>query len=101
MEFKPAKSMSIVLRKGHIQDQFRFRIGEDLIPTVSERPIKSLGKLFRAELNDPESVKEMLGQAEAWMRAFNRSGLPGSHSNSGATSMVCSQDFLDHCSCTV
>lgn len=77
MEFKPAKSRIIVLRKGRVHDQFHFRIGEDLIPTVSERPIKSLGKWFRVELNDRESVKEMLGQAEAWMRAVDRSGLPG------------------------
>lgn len=77
MEFKPSKSRSLVLKKGRVQDRFRFKVGEELIPTVSERPIKSLGKWYRAELNDRESVKEMLGQAKAWLRALDRSGLPG------------------------
>ena len=31
---------------------------------VQEKPVKSLGKWYRADLNDRESVKEMLIQAE-------------------------------------
>lgn len=51
MESKPLKSRSLVLRKGRVQDLFCFRIGEELIPTISKRPVKSLGKWYRALLN--------------------------------------------------
>ncbi|KAK0140505.1 hypothetical protein N1851_022523 [Merluccius polli] len=51
MEFKPAKSRSLVLRRGRVQDQFRFKIREDNIPTVQEKPVKSLGKWY---INDKE-----------------------------------------------
>lgn len=44
MEFKPEKSRNLVLRKGRIQDRFRFRIKDTIIPAVRERPVKSLGK---------------------------------------------------------
>ncbi|KAK0156549.1 Integrin beta-5 [Merluccius polli] len=60
MEFKPAKSRSLVLRRGCVQDRFCFKIKEDIIPTVQEKPVKSLGKWYRADINDKERVKEML-----------------------------------------
>lgn len=50
MEFKPSKSRSPVLIKGHIQDRICLKIGEELIPIVSKRPIKSL-RNYRAQLN--------------------------------------------------
>lgn len=52
MESQPSKSRSVVMRKGRVQDLFCFRISEELIPTVSKRPVKSLGKWYRAELNN-------------------------------------------------
>ncbi|KAK0141179.1 hypothetical protein N1851_021821 [Merluccius polli] len=55
MEFKPAKSRSLVLRSGRVQDRFFFKIREDIIPTVQE---KSLRKWYKADLNDKQSVKE-------------------------------------------
>lgn len=48
MEFKPSKSRNLVLKQGH----FQFKIGKDVIPTVTEKPIKSLGRWYRAKLND-------------------------------------------------
>ncbi|KAK0154156.1 hypothetical protein N1851_003780 [Merluccius polli] len=63
MEFKPAKSRSLVLRRGRFQDRFRFKIREDIIPTVQEKPVK-------------QSVKEMLIQAETWMTSLEKNGLP-------------------------
>ncbi|KAK0136941.1 hypothetical protein N1851_026874 [Merluccius polli] len=53
------------------------KIREDIIPTVQEKLVKSLGKWYRADLNDKESVKEMLIQAETWMTSLEKSGLPG------------------------
>ncbi|KAK0138093.1 hypothetical protein N1851_025635 [Merluccius polli] len=54
MDFKPAKSRSLVLRRGCVQDQFRFKIREDIILTVQEKPVKILGKWYMADLNDKE-----------------------------------------------
>ncbi|KAJ7998422.1 hypothetical protein DPEC_G00204770 [Dallia pectoralis] len=83
MEFKPAKSRSLVLKQGRVQDRFRFKIGEDSLPTVTEKPVKSLGKCYRADLTDKASVKEMLNQAEEWLNTLERSGLPGNNNQAG------------------
>ncbi len=37
MAFKPAKSRSLVLRKGRVEDKYRFHLDGALIPSVSER----------------------------------------------------------------
>merc|ERR1711894_714959 len=77
MRFKPAKSRSLVLQKGKVQERSRFKVGGQVIPTVSEQPVKSLGKWFTADLNDRESVREMTSAAVTWMEAIEKSGLPG------------------------
>lgn len=46
MRFKPAKSRSIVLRKGKVEDKFQFYISGTAIPTITEKPVESLGKVF-------------------------------------------------------
>ncbi|RXN21510.1 hypothetical protein ROHU_024089 [Labeo rohita] len=65
------------IQQGHIQDQFRFRIKDNIIPKIQERPVKSLGKWYRADLNDKQSVREMIIQADTWMTSLEKSGLPG------------------------
>lgn len=77
MKFKPTKSRSLVLKKGKVENKYRFRIGADTIPTLTDNPVKSLGKWFRACLNDKEAVSDMLQQTTVWMKATDRSGLPG------------------------
>lgn len=39
MSFKPPKSRSLVLKKGKMMDKFRFRLGEDLILSVTEKTV--------------------------------------------------------------
>ncbi|KAK0136845.1 hypothetical protein N1851_026974 [Merluccius polli] len=94
MEFKSAKSKSLVLRRGRVQDWFCFKIREDIIPTVKEKPVKSLGKWYRVDLNDKESVKEMLIQAETWMTSLEKSGLPGKYKAWGYQQWGASQTAL-------
>ena len=79
MKFKPAKSRSLVLKKGKVQNRFRFKLGEEVIPTISEKPVKSLGKWFRDTLNDRDSVKEMKEKAREWTETIDKSGLPGKY----------------------
>ncbi len=77
MSFKPAKSRSLVLKKGKVTDRFRFRLGEHQIPSVTERPVKSLGKVFNCRLNDRDSIKATGADLEGWLRTVDKSGLPG------------------------
>ncbi|KAK0136923.1 hypothetical protein N1851_026893 [Merluccius polli] len=58
MEFKPAKSRNLLLRRGRVQDRFCFKIREDSIPTVQEKLVKSLGKWYRVDLNDKECEED-------------------------------------------
>lgn len=77
MSFKPAKSRSLVLKKGKVTDRFRFRLGDHQIPSVTERPVKSLGKVFNYSLNDRDSNKATGADLEGWLRTVDKSGLPG------------------------
>ena len=77
MNFKPAKSRSLVLRKGKVQDHVRFKIGGAVIPTVTEKPVKSLGKWFTSALNDHQSIREVVATVEEWMKSIDKCGLPG------------------------
>lgn len=79
MELKPSKSRSLVLKQGHVQDRFCFKISEDTIPTVTEKTVKSLGRWYRGDLTDKASVKEMINLAEEWLKALEKSGLPGKY----------------------
>ena len=56
--FKPAKSRSLVLKKGKFMEKVRFTVAEETIPTLSEKPIKSLGKTFNSSLKDTTAKTE-------------------------------------------
>ena len=77
MKFKPTKSRSLVLKKGKVENKYRFKVEDQTIPTVTEKTVKSLGKMFVHNLNDIEAVKETRKQVTNWMEAIDRSGLPG------------------------
>ncbi|KAK0137644.1 hypothetical protein N1851_026134 [Merluccius polli] len=68
------KLLRVAWRKNFLTDDQR---GHH--PTVQEKPVKSLGKWYRANLNEKASVKEMLIQAETWMTSLEKSGLPGKY----------------------
>ena len=77
MYFKPAKSRSLVLKKGKVMEKVRFTVAGETIPTLSEKPIKSLGKTFNSSLKDT-AVKQMtIKDLEEWLTKIDKSGLPG------------------------
>lgn len=43
---KPAKSRSLFLKKSKVIDKFHFMLEDTPIPTINEKPVKSLRKLF-------------------------------------------------------
>lgn len=77
MSFKPSKSRSMVLKKGKVDDKFRFNIAGTPIPSITEKPVKSLGKMFDSTLRDTTSIKSTCAEWDSWLKAVERSGLPG------------------------
>ena len=77
MKFKPSKSRSLVLAKGKVCNKSRFKINNEWIPTLSEKPIKCLGKWYRATLDDKVSIAETQTQLLTWLQKVEKCGLPG------------------------
>uniref|UniRef100_A0A3P9H1W7 Reverse transcriptase domain-containing protein n=1 Tax=Oryzias latipes TaxID=8090 RepID=A0A3P9H1W7_ORYLA len=76
MKIKPSKSRSISIVKGKLSDH-RFHIGEEPIPTVSEKPVKSLGRWYDASLKDKEQVEQLRKDIAGGLENINRTLLPG------------------------
>lgn len=72
---KPAKSRSLVLKKGKVEDKFRFHTAG--IPTISEKPVKRLGKVFDSSLRDKRSIHATCTELECWLKSTDNSGLQG------------------------
>ena len=51
MEFKPKKSRSLSVRKGKVKELY-FVVAGDIIPTLNEQPVKSLGRWYAQPLTD-------------------------------------------------
>ena len=59
MKFKPQKFRSFSFRKGKVNPNINFMVGGQRIPSVSEEPVKSLGRLFDKPLKDINQTKEI------------------------------------------
>lgn len=57
MKFKSAKSRSMVLRKGKVEDKFHFNTTGIAIPTITEKSVKGLRKVFDSSLRDTTSIQ--------------------------------------------
>ncbi|XP_030281784.1 uncharacterized protein LOC115586678 [Sparus aurata] len=75
MRFKPEKSRSLVLKKGKVINRFYFSLGGTCIPSVTEKPVKSLGKTFDCSLKDAASIKATNEQLESWLTIVDKSRL--------------------------
>uniref|UniRef100_A0A8W8L8P9 Reverse transcriptase domain-containing protein n=1 Tax=Magallana gigas TaxID=29159 RepID=A0A8W8L8P9_MAGGI len=51
MKIKPSKSKSLVPKKGRVTN-YDFQLGQEIIPSVSEKPVKCPGKYFDNTLRD-------------------------------------------------
>ncbi len=76
MKFKPRKSRSLLLERGKVSDH-HFKLGEDTIPTLSEQPVKSLGRLYTEDLKDTKRVNELNEDLDSWLDKIEKCGLPG------------------------
>lgn len=78
MKIKPSKSRSLVLKKGRVTN-YDFQLGQEIIPSVSEKPVKCLGKYFDDTLRDTKNTTNTVEQLQQWMEAIDKSGLPGKY----------------------
>lgn len=96
MSFNPSKSRSLVLQKGKVVDKFCFTISETTNPTLTEQPVKNLGKLFDFRLWDWRvlwtAIHKTHGDLEAWFIRVYKSGL-------GYTSMPSCPGWYGPCYC--
>ena len=76
MKIKPSKSRSISIVKGQLKD-VRFCIGDDPIPTVSEQPIKSLGRWYNKSLRDKDQVQQVRQDIADGLENIDKTLLPG------------------------
>ncbi|RXN33229.1 reverse transcriptase [Labeo rohita] len=77
MDLKPAKSRSLVLIKGNVTDKFHFSLGGVQIPSITEKPVNSLGKVFNSTIKDIAILEEIGKELCTWIAAVDKSGLPG------------------------
>ena len=78
MRFKAKKSRSLTFAKG-IQKEVKFSIAGDVMPTVREEPVKSLGRWYAGTLNDRSRGIEVQRQAEEGLKAIDGTKLPGKY----------------------
>ncbi|GFN99215.1 polyprotein [Plakobranchus ocellatus] len=50
MEFQPKKSRSLSIRRGKVDEATTFTVAEQQIPTVSQEPVKSLGRWYDSSM---------------------------------------------------
>ena len=59
MAFNAKKSRSLVLKRGRVR-KYTFHLRGEVIPAVSESPVKSLGRWYMKELKDTNRAKEII-----------------------------------------
>ena len=78
MNFKPKKSRSLSLRKGKVKP-VSFTIASQNIPTVTEEPVKSLGRWYDDTLKDTKRGEETKKLSEDSLKTIDQCGLSGKH----------------------
>ncbi|GFN82174.1 reverse transcriptase [Plakobranchus ocellatus] len=77
MEFKPKESRSLSIRRGKADEATTFTVAEQQIPTVSQEPVKSLGRWYDSSTKDTRRGAETLELASESLLAINKCGLQG------------------------
>ncbi|GFO32057.1 reverse transcriptase [Plakobranchus ocellatus] len=72
MEFKPKKSRSLSIRKDKVDEATTFTIAEQQIPTVSQEPVKSLGRWYDSSMKDTRRGAETLELTSESLLAINK-----------------------------
>ena len=70
MSFKPAKTRSVVLKKGRVLKKLSVKVVPIL--TIIENPVESLGKIFDDTFRDKASIRNTCGELEEWMKKLTK-----------------------------
>ena len=76
MKAKPKKSRSLSLVGGSVRE-IHFKIGGDMIPTVREKPVTSLGRLYSIPLTDRHRSTEVQKVPLKEPKSIDKTCLPG------------------------
>ena len=77
MNFKRKKSRSLSVRKGKKDAATTFIVVNKQIPTVSEKPVKSLGRWYNSSMKDTKRGQATAKLVSGGLLAINRCGLKG------------------------
>lgn len=77
MQFKQAKSSSLVARRGKVTDKFKMTIQGDEITSMTNNLVKCLGKGFGDSLTDKCSQDRLRHQTDKELRRIDKCDLPG------------------------
>lgn len=77
MKIKPTKSRSLSIQKGIRIDNICFTVDGERIPLVVEEPVRSLGRLYMADLSDKHMVSAIATQLTDGLHKINQCFLPG------------------------
>lgn len=70
------KSRSVVLEKVKVINKFHFTFGANQIPSVTEKPVKSLGNVFKYSMKDAAAIHTTSLEL-AWLSMVDKTDLPG------------------------
>ena len=76
MKFKASKCRSLIIQKGKVVEKDVVISGE-VVPSVKQKGIKSLGRLFSYPLSDRKRGAEVQAKADEGMRRIVGSALTG------------------------
>ena len=79
MKFKPQKSRSLSLRRWKLNQNVNFEIDGQRIPTVSDLPVKSLGRWYNESIKDTNQVKESSKTLQEGLLKTDRCPLQGKY----------------------
>jgi hypothetical protein len=79
MRFKPRKSRSLIIRKGRTVNNIRLQVQQEEIPSITESPIKCLGKWFDASMTDKSYQHQLHQQVKSGLKQIDQTKLPGKY----------------------
>lgn len=85
MSFNPARSRSLVIRKGRVTSQFHFATEDTTIPSVVEKLVKSLGKVYNSDLKDTAARQACANDLNTWLMTVEKGSQENSRLGSPST----------------
>jgi Reverse transcriptase (RNA-dependent DNA polymerase) len=76
MKFKPVKCRSLLFKGGRVVEK-EFKVSGEIMPSVKQQGVKSLGRWYKYPVSDRGRSKEFSDLAESGLRAIDRAPVRG------------------------